>query len=152
MPQSSPFLAVEDLAVAFPTSDGVVRAVDGVSFSLRRGQTLGVVGESGSGKSAMSLAVLGLQTGRNTQVSGRILLDSEDLLAATRARVRDLRGSAMAMIFQDPLSALHPYYTVGAQIAEAYRVHNKVSKQVAQIGRASPASASWACITAAARR
>jgi peptide/nickel transport system ATP-binding protein len=131
VPQTSPFLAVEDLAVAFSTSDGVVRAVDGVSFSLRRGQTLGVVGESGSGKSAMSLAVLGLQTGRNTKVSGRILLDSEDLLAATKARVRDLRGSAMAMIFQDPLSALHPYYTVGWQIAEAYKAKMPATRKQA---------------------
>jgi peptide/nickel transport system ATP-binding protein len=127
----SPFLVVEDLQVSFTTPDGVVHAVDGVSFGLRRGQTLGVVGESGSGKSAMSLAILGLQTGRTSRVSGRILLDSEDLLAVPRGRVRDLRGSAMAMIFQDPLSALHPYYTVGWQIAEAYRAKTPASRKQA---------------------
>jgi peptide/nickel transport system ATP-binding protein len=130
-PGDRPFLAVEDLQVSFTTSDGVVRAVDGVSFALRRGQTLGVVGESGSGKSAMSLAILGLQTGRTAKVSGRILLDSEDLLAASKARVRDLRGASMAMIFQDPLSAMHPYYTVGWQIAEAYRAKTPVTRKQA---------------------
>ncbi len=129
--EDRPFLAVEDLQVSFTTSDGVVRAVDGVSFRLRRGQTLGVVGESGSGKSAMSLAILGLQTGRNVEVSGKILLDSQDLLVASRSRVRDLRGSAMAMIFQDPLSAMHPYYTVGWQIAEAYKAKTPATRKQA---------------------
>jgi peptide/nickel transport system ATP-binding protein len=126
---SRPFLAVEGLGVTFPTTDGVIRAVDGVSFSLRRGQTLGVVGESGSGKTAMSLAILGLQTGRGTKVAGQILLDDEDLAAAPKSRVRDLRGSAMAMIFQDALSALHPYYTVGWQIAEAYRAKTDATRK-----------------------
>jgi peptide/nickel transport system ATP-binding protein len=130
-PEDRPFLAVQDLRVSFTTSDGVVRAVDGVSFGLRRGQTLGVVGESGSGKSAMSLAILGLQTGRSARVSGKILLESQDLLAATRSQVRDLRGSAMAMIFQDPLSAMHPYYTVGWQIAEAYRAKTPATRKQA---------------------
>jgi peptide/nickel transport system ATP-binding protein len=124
-----PFLAVEDLQVSFSTPDGVVKAVDGVSFSLARGRTLGIVGESGSGKSAMSLAILGLQTDRNCRVGGQIWLDEEDLLAATRGRVRDLRGSSMAMIFQDPLSALHPYYAVGWQIAEAYRAKTPVTRK-----------------------
>ena len=131
-PEDRPFLSVEDLQVSFTTSDGVVRAVDGVSFRLRRGQTLGVVGESGSGKSAMSLAILGLQTGRNVQVSGKILLDSQDLLVAPKSRVRDLRGAAMAMIFQDPLSAMHPYYTVGWQIAEAYRAKTPATRKQAR--------------------
>jgi peptide/nickel transport system ATP-binding protein len=128
---SRPFLAVEDLHVTFSTTDGLVRAVDGVSFSLERGRTLGIVGESGSGKSAMSLAILGLQTGRNCQVTGQLWLDDEDLLAATPRRVRDLRGSSMAMIFQDPLSALHPYYSVGWQIAEAYRAKTPVTRKQA---------------------
>jgi peptide/nickel transport system ATP-binding protein len=126
------FLSVEDLRISFATQDGLVKAVDGVSFGLQRGQTLGIVGESGSGKSAMSLAVLGLQTGRNTTVSGQLWLDNEELLAASPGRVRDLRGSAMAMIFQDPLSALHPYYTVGWQIAEAYRAKTPVTRKQAQ--------------------
>ncbi|MGH3274950.1 MAG: ATP-binding cassette domain-containing protein, partial [Streptosporangiaceae bacterium] len=127
-PADAPFLTVQDLRVQFSTPDGVVKAVDQVSFSLRRGRTLGVVGESGSGKSAMSLAILGLQNGRNAAVSGEIWLDGEELLAAAPGRVRELRGSAMAMIFQDPLSALHPYYTVGWQIAEAYRAKTAVTR------------------------
>jgi peptide/nickel transport system ATP-binding protein len=125
-------LDVRDLRVHFPTDDGLVRAVDGVSFSVERGRTLGIVGESGSGKSVTSLAIMGLHHGTSAQISGHIKLDGEELVGAPSARVRELRGSKMAMIFQDPLSSLHPYYTVGAQIAEAYLVHNKVSKQVAR--------------------
>ena len=130
-PGGRDFLEVDDLKVAFRTPDGVVRAVDGVSFGVQRGRTLGVVGESGSGKSAMSLAVLGLQTGKNADVSGRIWLNGEELLAAGPGRVRDLRGAAMAMIFQDPLSSLHPYYTVGWQIAEAYRAKTPATRKQA---------------------
>ncbi len=125
-------LEVTDLRVSFTTDDGLVNAVDGLTFKLERGQTLGIVGESGSGKSVTSLAVMGLLRGRDTQIAGQVTLDGEDLVSASDERVRQLRGSKMAMIFQDPLSALHPYYTVGAQIIEAYRVHNKVSKQVAR--------------------
>jgi peptide/nickel transport system ATP-binding protein len=125
-------LDVRDLRVHFPTDDGLVRAVDGVSFSLERGRTLGIVGESGSGKSVTSLAIMGLHHGTRAQITGHITLDGEELVGAPAGRVRALRGSKMAMIFQDPLSALHPYYTVGAQIAEAYLVHNKVSKQAAR--------------------
>jgi peptide/nickel transport system ATP-binding protein len=125
-------LDVHDLRVHFPTDDGLVRAVDGVSFSLERGRTLGIVGESGSGKSVTSLAIMGLHHGTRAQISGHIKLDGEELVGAPAGRVRALRGSKMAMIFQDPLSSLHPYYTVGAQIAEAYLVHNKVSKQAAR--------------------
>jgi peptide/nickel transport system ATP-binding protein len=106
--------------------------VDGLTFDVERGRTLGIVGESGSGKSVTSLAIMGLHRGRGTEITGEIRLDGEELVNATPERVRQLRGSKMAMIFQDPLSALHPYYTVGAQIIEAYRVHNKVSKQVAR--------------------
>jgi peptide/nickel transport system ATP-binding protein len=125
-------LEVSDLHIHFPTDDGLVRAVDGVSFTLERGRTLGIVGESGSGKSVTSLGIMGLHQGTRAQISGHIKLDGEELVGAPAARVRELRGSKMAMIFQDPLSSLHPYYTVGAQIAEAYLVHNKVSKQVAR--------------------
>ena len=125
-------LDVSDLHIQFPTDDGMVRAVDGVSFTLERGRTLGIVGESGSGKSVTSLGIMGLHQGTRAQISGHIKLDGEELVGAPAARVRELRGSKMAMIFQDPLSALHPYFTVGAQIAEAYLVHNKVSKQVAR--------------------
>jgi peptide/nickel transport system ATP-binding protein len=106
--------------------------VDGVSFSLARGKTLGIVGESGSGKSVTSLGILGLHEHTNAEISGHIWLDGEELVTAGPARVRELRGSKMAMIFQDPLSALHPYFTVGAQITEAYLIHNKVSKKAAR--------------------
>jgi peptide/nickel transport system ATP-binding protein len=129
-----PFLDVRDLKVHFSTEDGLVRSVDGISFSLERGRTLGIVGESGSGKSVTSLSLLGLhkkadRKGRGgARISGEIWLDGEELTSATTDRIQALRGNKMAMIFQDPLSALHPYFTVGAQISEAYRVHNKVSK------------------------
>ena len=126
------FLELRDLRVHFPTDDGLVKAVDGLSFSLERGRTLGIVGESGSGKSVTSLGILGLHNRRNAQVSGEIWLDGEELVGASPEDVRRLRGKKMAMIFQDPLSAMHPYYTVGDQIIEAYRVHNDVSKAVAR--------------------
>ena len=132
--ESSPsaMLDIRDLRIHFPTDDGLVKAVDGLSFVLDRGRTLGIVGESGSGKSVTSLGILGLYNTGNSQMSGKIYLDGEDLVAADQARVRELRGSKMAMIFQDPLSSLHPYYTIGNQIAEAYLIHNKVSKKAAR--------------------
>jgi peptide/nickel transport system ATP-binding protein len=130
MPET--LLEVRDLRIQFPTNDGLVKAVDGVSFTLDRGATLGIVGESGSGKSVTSLGIMGLHQGTNAQISGSIQLDSEELVGAPASRVRELRGSKMAMIFQDPLSALHPYYTVGNQIIEAYRIHNDVSKKAAR--------------------
>ena len=123
---------VQDLQIHFQTQDGLVKAVDGVSFSLDRGRTLGIVGESGSGKSVTSLGIMGLHQGTKAKITGYIRLDGEDLVNATPARVRELRGSKIAMIFQDPLSSLHPYYSVGDQIIEAYRIHNKVGKQAAR--------------------
>ncbi len=126
------FLELRDLRVHFPTDDGVVKSVDGMSFSLERGKTLGIVGESGSGKSVTSLAVMGLHKNTRAKITGEIWLDGEELVKASDERVRALRGKKMAMIFQDPLSAMHPYYTVGAQIIEAYRIHNKVSKSAAR--------------------
>ncbi|WP_205473446.1 ABC transporter ATP-binding protein [Nocardioides sp. SYSU D00038] len=131
-PGTGPFLSVEDLRVHFPTSDGVVKATDGLTFKLERGTTLGIVGESGSGKSVSSSAILGLHRGSSAQVSGRIVLDGVDLLSLSDEEMRLRRGKEVSMIFQDPLSAMHPYFTVGNQIAEAYRVHNKVSKKVAK--------------------
>jgi peptide/nickel transport system ATP-binding protein len=125
-------LEVEDLRIRFPSQDGLVKAVDGVSFRLERGRTLGIVGESGSGKSVTSLGIMGLHHGSRAQITGHIRLDGEDLVTASPTRVRELRGLKMAMIFQDPLSALHPYYTVGNQIIEAYRIHNDVSKKAAR--------------------
>ena len=124
-------LEVRDLRVHFPTDDGLVKAVDGISYSLDRGGTLGIVGESGSGKTVSSLTLMGLQ-GKNAQISGEIWLGGEQLVGMDPDQVRKLRGSRVAMIFQDPLSSLHPYYTVGHQIVEAYRVHNDVSRAAAR--------------------
>jgi peptide/nickel transport system ATP-binding protein len=137
--RAQPFLRVQDLRVHFGTDDGVVKAVDGLSFTLERGRTLGIVGESGSGKSVTSLAIMGLHAaesdqreGRLARISGEVWLAGQELVAASPEEVRRLRGKRMAMIFQDPLSSLHPYYTVGAQIVEAYRVHHDVSRAVAR--------------------
>jgi peptide/nickel transport system ATP-binding protein len=127
-----PLLEVSDLRIHFQTDDGLVKSVDGLSFTVERGRTLGIVGESGSGKSVTSLGIMGLHHGTKARITGEIRLDGEELVNASPARVRELRGSKMAMIFQDPLSSLHPYYTVGEQIVEAYRIHNKVSKQAAR--------------------
>ncbi|GHJ46520.1 dipeptide/oligopeptide/nickel ABC transporter ATP-binding protein [Catellatospora sp. TT07R-123] len=130
--EATSFLELRDLKVHFPTEDGLVKSVDGLSFTLERGKTLGIVGESGSGKSVSSLGILGIYNKRNASVSGEIWLDGQELVSASPESVRKLRGKRMAMIFQDPLSAMHPYYTVGAQIIEAYRVHHNVSKKVAR--------------------
>ncbi|MGW2269228.1 ABC transporter ATP-binding protein [Streptomyces yangpuensis] len=136
-PGSTAFLDVRDLKVHFPTEDGLVKSVDGLSFTLEKGKTLGIVGESGSGKSVTSLGIMGLhrvgQYGRQrARISGEIWLDGKELLSADENEVRRLRGREIAMIFQDPLSAMHPYFTVGKQIAEAYRVHHKVDKKAAR--------------------
>jgi peptide/nickel transport system ATP-binding protein len=126
------FLSVRDLRVQFRTDDGLVKAVDGLSFTVEPGKTLGIVGESGSGKSVTSLAIMGLHGRSTADISGQIWLDGTELLAAPPDQVRRLRGRKMAMIFQDPLSSMHPFYKVGDQIIEAYRVHNDVSKRVAR--------------------
>ncbi|MFF4379577.1 ABC transporter ATP-binding protein [Kitasatospora sp. NPDC001547] len=123
-PSGEPFLSVRDLRIHFDTDDGLVRSVDGVSFDLHKGRTLGIVGESGSGKSVTSLGIMGLHRSKRARISGEIRLNGEDLIAAGPDRVRQLRGRELAMIFQDPLTAMHPYYTVGQQIVEAYRVHH----------------------------
>jgi len=124
-----PFLSVENLSVQFPTPDGIVKATTGLSYSLERGKTLGIVGESGSGKSVSSSALLGLHRTSNAQVSGEIWMDGTELLGLPENDMRQLRGNKVAMIFQDPLSAMHPYYTVGDQIGEAYRAHQNVTKK-----------------------
>ncbi|MEV6669474.1 ABC transporter ATP-binding protein [Streptomyces sp. NPDC051162] len=126
------FLAVRDLFVRFDTEDGVVKAVDGLSFELERGRTLGIVGESGSGKSVTNLAVLGLHDPRHTEIKGEILLDGQELTGAPESALEKLRGDKMAMIFQDSLTALSPYYTVGRQIAEPYRKHTGASRREAR--------------------
>ncbi|MDN3355238.1 ABC transporter ATP-binding protein [Actinomadura sp. DC4] len=126
------FLEVRDLQIHFPTDDGLVKSVDGLSFGLERGRTLGIVGESGSGKSVTSLGLLGLHNRKNANVSGEIWLDGQEIVGSSPDQVRRMRGRKMSMIFQDPLSSMHPFYTIGAQIIEAYRIHNEVSKQVAR--------------------
>jgi peptide/nickel transport system ATP-binding protein len=131
-PGGSAFLEVRDLHVRFPTDDGLVRAVNGVNFTLERGKTLGIVGESGSGKSVTSLAIMGLHKGSRAQVEGQIWLDDNELVSMRVEEMRRLRGNEVAMIFQDPLSAMHPFYRVGDQLVEAYLVHNDVSKAVAR--------------------
>ncbi|AEW96332.1 MULTISPECIES: ABC transporter ATP-binding protein [Streptomycetaceae] len=128
----APFLSVRDLYVRFATEDGIVKAVDGLSFDLERGKTLGIVGESGSGKSVTNLAVLGLHNPRNTTITGEITLDGQELTGAPKRTLEKLRGNKMAMIFQDSLTALSPYYTVGRQIAEPFRKHTGASKKEAR--------------------
>src|SRR5687768_2501380 len=121
-------LEITDLKVHFETDDGLVRAVDGISYSIDRGQTLGIVGESGSGKSVSSMTVMGLTRARNARLSGSIKFDGKELLTAPDDELRRIRGNDIAMIFQDPLSSLHPFYKVGAQIVEAIQTHRDVSK------------------------
>ncbi|MGW1342371.1 ABC transporter ATP-binding protein [Kribbella sp. NPDC002412] len=127
-----PFLELKDLQVHFPTDDGVVKAVNGLSFTLERGKTLGIVGESGSGKSVSSLAIMGLHKGSRAKVSGEIWLDGAELVSMSVEEIRRLRGRQMSMIFQDPLSAMHPFYKVGEQLSEAYLVHHDAPKAVAK--------------------
>jgi len=124
----SSFLEVKNLCVNFPTEDGLVKAVDNLSFSVEKGKTLGIVGESGSGKSVTSLAILGLHKGSKAQVSGQIFVGGVEVNSSNESDIRKLRGNQMAMIFQDSLTSLNPFYTIGDQIIEAYQVHNKVSK------------------------
>jgi peptide/nickel transport system ATP-binding protein len=125
-------LDVRDLSVRFLTDDGVVRAVDGVTYSVESGRSLGIVGESGSGKSVSSLSILGLTRGANTSYSGEVLFEGRDLLAMSDDELRKVRGEEIAMIFQDPLSSLHPFYRVGDQLMEAVQAHHDVSKSAAK--------------------
>ncbi|MDT7711259.1 MAG: peptide/nickel transport system ATP-binding protein [Pseudonocardiales bacterium] len=129
-----PLLEVDDLHVSFGTPDGVVRAVRGVSFSVDRGRTLGIVGESGSGKSVATQTIVGLT--RGARVSGRATLDGENLLGADPDTLRRIRGAEIGMIFQDPLSSLHPYYKVGWQIVEMIRAHERGTSKAAARQRA----------------
>jgi peptide/nickel transport system ATP-binding protein len=131
-PDNSPLLEVEDLRVTFRTEDGLVHAVDGISYSVQRGRTLGIVGESGSGKTVSSLTTLGLTRTQGAEVSGRIRFDGRDLVALSDDELRAIRGNDIAMIFQDPLSALHPFYRVGVQLVEAIRAHRDVAKPAAR--------------------
>ena len=125
-------LEIQDLKVHFHTDDGVVRAVDGASFAVDEGQTLGIVGESGCGKSVANMTILGLTQSPVTSISGRILLDGRDLLEASPDEMQVVRGQEIAMIFQDPLTSLHPFYKIGSQLTEAILVHKDVPKQEAR--------------------
>jgi peptide/nickel transport system ATP-binding protein len=129
----SKFLEVSNLNVTFPTDDGDVLASNEVTYSVGLGETLAIVGESGSGKSVSNLAVMGLHNLSRTKITGKALLHLPegpvDLISASPDAVRRLRGKAMSMIFQDPMSALHPFFSIGDQIAEAWHLYNKGSKE-----------------------
>ncbi len=130
---SDPFLVVEDLTVKFPTEDGLVNAVTDLSYTVSQGRTLGIVGESGSGKSVSSMAVLGLHDARTARITGSIKVGGQEVVGLPESKLRKLRGREVAMIFQDALAALHPFYKVGSQLAEAYLVHHpKASKRDAR--------------------
>jgi oligopeptide/dipeptide ABC transporter ATP-binding protein len=120
-------LSVEDLTVSFPSEDGMVQAVRGVSYEVRAGEVLGIVGESGSGKSVTSMAVMGLLP-RSAKVAGSVRFRGQELIGLSETKLEKIRGDKIAMIFQDPLTSLNPVYTVGAQIAEAVLAHNDMSK------------------------
>jgi len=126
-----PLLEVRDLKVHFPTADGLVKAVDGVSFKIHRGETLGVVGESGSGKSVSFLTVMGLVGARDAVISGEVIFKGRNLLDLPVEEMRHIRGKEMGMVFQDPMTSLHPMYRIGDQIAEAVLAHEKTSKKAA---------------------
>jgi peptide/nickel transport system ATP-binding protein len=115
---------VEDLTVSFPTEDGSINAVSNLSYTVERGKTLGIVGESGSGKSVSSLAILGLHDDKRSQITGSIRVGGTEIVGASESKLRAMRGNQVAMIFQDALAALHPFYKVGGQLAEAYRAHH----------------------------
>jgi oligopeptide/dipeptide ABC transporter ATP-binding protein len=125
-------LEVQDLKVHFNTDDGVVKAVDGASFSVDKGQTLGIVGESGCGKSVANMTILGLTRSPITSIEGRILLEGRDLNEASADELQAIRGQDIAMIFQDPLTSLHPFYKIGKQLTEAIHAHRDVSKHEAR--------------------
>jgi peptide/nickel transport system ATP-binding protein len=125
-------LEVEDLTVQFATEDGVVRAVDGVSFELDRGKVLGIVGESGSGKSVTAMTVMGLTRDVNARFTGRVAYKSKDLLQVSDSELQNYRGNEIGMIFQDPMTSLNPVYRIGEQIVEAIRAHERVDKRTAR--------------------
>jgi peptide/nickel transport system ATP-binding protein len=125
-------LEVDDLGVSFATEDGIVRAVDGVSFELERGKVLGIVGESGSGKSVTAMTIMGLTRGINAEFRGSVNYDGRDLLELSDTEMQNYRGNEIGMIFQDPMTSLNPVYRIGEQIAEAIKTHEKVDNKTAQ--------------------
>jgi peptide/nickel transport system ATP-binding protein len=129
---SEPLLDVRDLRTEFYTDDGVVKAVDGVSFTVEPGQVLGIVGESGSGKSVTCLTVMGLNDPKFSKSSGEVWFRGEDLLKVSKSRLRDIRGNEIAMIFQDPMTSLNPVHKIGRQLSEAILLHKDVSRKQAK--------------------
>jgi peptide/nickel transport system ATP-binding protein len=125
-------LDVKDLSTSFRTEDGMVKAVEGVSFAVEKGQTLGIVGESGSGKSVTCLTIMGLNAKRNTITSGEALWKGDDLLTMKPSDLRQVRGNDISMIFQDPMTSLNPVHTIGRQLIEAVLLHRDVTKKVAR--------------------
>src|SRR5437868_10697425 len=121
-------LEVEDLHVSFATEDGLVRAVDGVSFTLERGEVVAIVGESGSGKSVTAMTLMGLTRSPNSRFTGSARLGDRELVSATEDELQKIRGKQIAMIFQDPISSLSPVHRIGDQIVEQIRAHEKISK------------------------
>jgi oligopeptide/dipeptide ABC transporter ATP-binding protein len=129
---SAPLLSVSDLHVSFATEEGTVKAVDGVSFALNAGEILAIVGESGSGKSVTALTMMGLSRGPNARIAGAVELAGKNLVTADEEELRTIRGERIAMVFQDPMTALNPVYKVGNQIVEQILAHEDVSKQEAR--------------------
>jgi oligopeptide/dipeptide ABC transporter ATP-binding protein len=125
-------LEVEDLSVHFATEDGMVRAVDGVSFTLDRGEVVGVVGESGSGKSVTAMTIMGLTRGVNAKFDGAVRYQGTDLLQISDTAMQNYRGNEIGMIFQDPMTSLNPVYRVGEQITEAIQAHEQIDKRQAR--------------------
>src|SRR5256884_5596787 len=125
-------LEVKDLRTSFKTEDGIVGAVDSVSFSIEKGQTLGIVGESGCGKSVTCLTIMGLNPKRTTISSGEALWKGKNLLTARQRELREIRGNDISMIFQDPMTSLNPVHTIGKQLVEAVQLHRDVSQRVAR--------------------
>jgi peptide/nickel transport system ATP-binding protein len=125
-------LDVRDLSTSFRTEDGIVKAVQGVSFSVEKGQTFGIVGESGCGKSVTCLTIMGLNPKRNTMTSGEALWKGKDLITAKPRELREIRGNEISMIFQDPMTSLNPVHTIGRQLQEAILLHRDVSKRAAR--------------------
>jgi len=125
-------LEVKDLRTSFRTDDGIVKAVDGVNFTVEKGQTLGIVGESGCGKSVTNLTIMGLNPRQNTVSSGQALWKGDDLLRMKPRELRDIRGNDISMIFQDPMTSLNPVHSIGKQLVEAIQLHRDVTKRVAR--------------------
>ncbi|MEZ5155804.1 MAG: ABC transporter ATP-binding protein [Solirubrobacterales bacterium] len=129
---SAPLIEIDDLKVHFDTDEGVVKAVDGVSFEVSEGEMLGIVGESGSGKSVANMTILGLTRASNAAITGRIEFEGRDLLTLDEEGLQEIRGNGISMIFQDPLSALHPFFKIGNQLVEAIQIHQDLDDAAAR--------------------